>query len=49
MNEQKMNIYHEIHRLHGLGFNNSQIERTLGVNRGLFSEYLEKDYQEMAT
>ncbi|MBA5730111.1 hypothetical protein HW423_09980 [Aerococcaceae bacterium INB8] len=47
MNEKKMSIYHEIHRLHRLGFNKSQIERKVGVNQDTVRKYLEKDFEEM--
>ena len=48
MNEKKMSIYHEVHRLHRLGFNKSQIERKVGVNRDTVRKYLEKDFEEMS-
>ncbi|WP_253940769.1 hypothetical protein [Fundicoccus ignavus] len=48
MNEKKMTIYHEIHRLHRLGFNKSQIERKVGVNRDTVRKYLAKDFKEMS-
>ena len=48
MNEKKMSIYHEIHRLHRLGFNKSQIERKVGVNRDTVRKYLAKDFKEMS-
>ena len=48
MNEKKMSIYHEIHRLHRLGFNQSQIERKVGVNRDTVRKYLEKDSKDMS-
>ncbi|MGH2109030.1 hypothetical protein [Aerococcus urinaeequi] len=48
MNEKKMSIYHEIHRLHRLGFNKSQIERKVGVNRNTVRKYLAKDFKEMS-
>ena len=48
MNEKKMSIYHEIHRLHRLGFNQSQIERKVGVNRDTVRKYLEKDFKDMS-
>ncbi|WHZ31940.1 IS21 family transposase [Desemzia incerta] len=47
MNESKMSIYHEIHRLHRLGFNKSQIERKTGVNRDTVRKYLNMDFDEM--
>lgn len=43
-----MSIYYEIHRLHRLGFNKSQMERKVGVNRDTLRKYLEKDFQEMS-
>ena len=43
-----MSIYHEIHRLHRLGFNKSQIERKVGVNRDTVRKYLAKDFKEMS-
>ena len=43
-----MSIYHEIHRLHRLGFNKSQIERKVGVNRDTVRKYLKKDFKEMS-
>ena len=43
-----MSIYHEIHRLHRLGFNKSQIERKVGVNRDTVRKYLTKDFEEMS-
>jgi len=43
-----MSIYHEIHRLHRLGFNKSQIERKVGVNRDTVRKYLDKDFEEMS-
>lgn len=48
MNEKKMSFYHEVHRLHRLGFNKSQIERIVGVNRDTVRKYLEKDFEEMS-
>ena len=48
MNEKKMSIYHEIHRLHRLGFNQNQIERKVGVNRDTVRKYLAKDFKEMS-
>ena len=48
MNEKKMTIYHEIHRLYRLGFNKSQIERKVGVNRDTVRKYLAKDFKEMS-
>lgn len=48
MNEKKMSIYHEIHRLDRLGFNKSQIERKVGVNRDTVRKYLAKDFEEMS-
>jgi transposase len=42
---KKMSIYHEIHRLHRLGFNKSQIERKVGVNRDTVRNYLEKNFK----
>lgn len=48
MNEKKMSIYHEVHRLHRLGFNKSQIERKVGVNRDTVRKYLAKDFEEMS-
>lgn len=47
MNETKMNIYYEIHRLHRLGFNKSQIERKVGVNRDTIRKYLSMDFEDM--
>ena len=43
-----MSIYHEVHRLHRLGFNNSQIERKVGIHRDTVREYLKKDYDTMS-
>ena len=43
-----MSIYHEIHRLYRLGFNQSQIERKVGVNRDTVRKYLAKDFKEMS-
>lgn len=43
-----MNIYHEVHRLNRLGFNKSQIERKVGVNRDTVRKYLEKNFKEMS-
>lgn len=47
MNKTKMSIYHEIRRLHRLGFNKSQIERKVGVNRDTVRKYLKMDDDEM--
>lgn len=41
MNEKKMTIYHEIHRLE---FSKSQIERKVGVNRDTIRQYLAKNF-----
>lgn len=43
-----MTNYHEIHRLYRLGFNKSQIERKVGVNRDTVRKYLGKDFKEMS-
>ncbi len=43
-----MSIYHEIHKLYRLGFNKSQIERKVGVNRDTVRKYLDKDFEEMS-
>lgn len=48
MSEKKMTIYHEIHRLHLLGFNKGQIERKIGVSRDTVKIYLAKDFKEMS-
>ena len=48
MNEQKMTLYHEIHRLHRLGFNKSQIERKVGVNRDTVRKYLKMNFEEVS-
>ncbi len=45
---KEMRIYHEIHRLHRLGINKSQIERKVGVNRDTVRKYLEKNFEELS-
>lgn len=47
MNETKMILYYEIHRLNRLGFNKSQIERKVRVYRDTVRKYLTMDFEEM--
>lgn len=42
-----MSLYHEIHKLNRLGFNKSQIERKVGVDRDTVRKYLNMNFDEM--
>lgn len=48
MNEKKMSLYYEIHRLYQLGFNKTQIEKKVGVNRDTVRKYLNMNFEEVS-